>query len=162
MELKDIKDLMSAMRRGGTKRLKIKDKEFELELEREDLYAKEGIPQPVIVSSPIVHSEPHTKAYHDIPAALHPPMEQKEKLAVEETGNYVTSPMVGTFYATPSPDDPIFVKVGDDVEEQTVVCIVEAMKVMNEVKAGVRGRVVEVMVESGQPVEFGTKLFRIS
>ena len=76
-------------------------------------------------------------------------------------GNFVESPMVGTFYASPSPDASSFVQVGDTVSENTVVCIVEAMKVMNEVKAGTSGIVKEVLVESGHPVEFGTRLFRI-
>ena len=74
---------------------------------------------------------------------------------------YVTSPMVGTFYTSPSPEDPPFVKVGDKIDKNTVVCIIEAMKVMNEIKANVTGTVAEVLVETGQPVEFGSKLFRI-
>ena len=74
---------------------------------------------------------------------------------------YVTSPMVGTFYTSPSPEDPPFVKVGDKIDKNTVVCIIEAMKVMNEIKANVSGTVAEVLVETGQPVEFGSKLFRI-
>ena len=73
----------------------------------------------------------------------------------------VTSPMVGTFYASAAPDQPAFVKVGDRVDEQTIVCIIEAMKVMNEVKAGVSGIVAEVLADNAQPVEFGTRLFRI-
>jgi acetyl-CoA carboxylase biotin carboxyl carrier protein len=69
--------------------------------------------------------------------------------------------MVGTFYSAPSPEDPPFVKIGDRVNENTVVCIIEAMKVMNEVKANVKGVVKEIYLDSGQPLEFGTKLFRI-
>ena len=69
--------------------------------------------------------------------------------------------MVGTFYAASSPEDPPFAKVGDVVDENTVICIVEAMKVMNEVKAGVSGKVAEICVDNAHPVEFGTKLFRI-
>jgi acetyl-CoA carboxylase biotin carboxyl carrier protein len=69
--------------------------------------------------------------------------------------------MVGTFYTSPAPDQPVFVKVGDQVQENTVVCIIEAMKVMNEVKAGVSGKLIEVMADNAQPVEFGTRLFRI-
>ncbi|HJZ12173.1 MAG TPA: biotin/lipoyl-containing protein, partial [Acidobacteriota bacterium] len=72
-----------------------------------------------------------------------------------------TSPMVGTFYTSPSPDDPVFVKVGDRVEEDTIICIIEAMKVMNEVKAGMKGQVAEVLIENAHPVEFGTKMFLI-
>ena len=78
------------------------------------------------------------------------------------SGTFVTSPMVGTFYGSPSPDQPPFVKVGDRVEPGTVVCIIEAMKVMNEVKAGVRGTVAEVLGHSGQPVEFASRLFRVT
>ncbi len=73
----------------------------------------------------------------------------------------MSSPMVGTFYASSSPDKPSFVKVGDKVEEHTVVCIIEAMKVLNEVKAGVKGTVAEILIENTQPVEFGSKMFRI-
>ena len=76
-------------------------------------------------------------------------------------GKFITSPMVGTFYKTPSPEDPVFVKVGDKVEENTIVCIIEAMKVMNEVKAGVSGVIAEICLDNAHPVEFGSKLFRI-
>jgi acetyl-CoA carboxylase biotin carboxyl carrier protein len=88
---------------------------------------------------------------------------EKEQPVVEvkEPGKWVTSPMVGTFYCTPSPDQPPFVKTGDQVTEDTVVCIIEAMKVMNEVKAGVRGLIEEMMMGNAKPVEFGSKLFRV-
>ena len=79
----------------------------------------------------------------------------------EKEGRYVIAPLVGTYYNAPSPDDPTFVKVGDRVEENTVLCIIEAMKVMNEVKAGVSGIVEEILVDNAHPVEFGTKMFRI-
>jgi len=74
----------------------------------------------------------------------------------------ITSPMVGTFYAAPSPESPAFVEVGKTVNPETVVCIVEAMKVMNEIKAEISGKVVEVVAESGKPVQFGQVLFRVS
>ena len=69
--------------------------------------------------------------------------------------------MVGTFYACPSPDQPPFVKEGDKVQEDTVICIIEAMKVMNEIKAKTKGTIKKVLIKAGQPVEFGTKLFVI-
>lgn len=87
------------------------------------------------------------------------PSDSSEKESV--VGAYVTSPMVGSYYSSPSPEDLPFVKEGDKIEKGTVVCIIEAMKVMNEVKSSVAGVVAEVLVESGHPVEFGTKLFRI-
>ena len=71
------------------------------------------------------------------------------------------SPMVGTFYAAPSPDAPLFVKVGDHVDEETVICIIEAMKVFNEIKAESAGTIEQVLVENGQAVEFGQPLFKL-
>ncbi|MFB0525064.1 MAG: acetyl-CoA carboxylase biotin carboxyl carrier protein, partial [Phycisphaerae bacterium] len=73
----------------------------------------------------------------------------------------IKSPIVGTFYATPSPDSEPYVEVGSHVEPQTVVCIVEAMKVMNEIKAETRGTIVEILVTNGQAAEYGQVLFRV-
>lgn len=73
----------------------------------------------------------------------------------------VTSPMVGTFYSAASPDTPAFVKVGDHVGPDTTVCIVEAMKVFNEIPAGVSGKVIAVLLENGEPVEYGQPLFKV-
>jgi len=95
-----------------------------------------------------------------------PPKKVEEPLSVHSSlnqpeGEYVVSPMVGTFYSAAAPDQSSFVKVGDQIQEDTVVCIIEAMKVMNEVKAGVSGVIAEILVKNGQPVEFGTNMFRI-
>lgn len=178
MEIKQIKELMAAMGRTCMKRLSIKDENgFELVLEREE----NGVCKPQelgIDYSPEMrsdlalrraHSQPHPypgqaylgQAYsgQEIPSALTPPV--TAVAAPEAPGSYVTSPMVGTYYSAPSPDDPPFVKVGDKITKDTVVCIVEAMKVMNEVKAGIAGTVAEILPESGHPVEFGTKLLRV-
>ena len=82
--------------------------------------------------------------------------------AAEPAGaQYVTSPMVGTFYTSASPDSPPFVKVGDQVGPDTVVCIVEAMKVFNEIPAECSGKITAVLVENGAAVEYGQKLFRV-
>jgi acetyl-CoA carboxylase biotin carboxyl carrier protein len=81
--------------------------------------------------------------------------------AAEKPGVLVTSPFVGTFYRTPAPDQPPFVEVGATVRKGQVLCIVEAMKLMNEIEAEAAGKVAEIFVENGQPVEFGQSLFRI-
>ncbi|WP_347551659.1 acetyl-CoA carboxylase biotin carboxyl carrier protein [Pseudalkalibacillus hwajinpoensis] len=73
----------------------------------------------------------------------------------------VTSPMVGMFYASPSPNDPAFIKIGDSVKEETVVCVLEAMKMFNDVQADVNGEVMEVLVQNGDLVEFGQPLFLV-
>src|SRR3989344_6832923 len=122
--------------------------DFELHLEKEVIgaasirHTRHLPPEPM--SEPVFHTD------------------TKSSARVDQPGSYVISPMVGTFYQTPAPDQPSFVKVGDRVTEDTVVCIIEAMKVMNEVKAGVAGIVAEVMANNAQPVEFGTRLLRIT
>lgn len=94
--------------------------------------------------------------------------EIRENTAKEEpvvaTQNYleIKSPMVGTFYSAPSPDAPAFVKIGDHVTDKNVVCIIEAMKLMNEIEAECSGKIVEVCVENGQLVEYGQTLFKVS
>jgi len=82
-------------------------------------------------------------------------------LATHEQGEYVTSPFVGTFYRAPSPDGEPFVEVGDSIAPGQVLCIVEAMKLMNEIEAETAGILVEILVENGKPVEYGDRLFRI-
>lgn len=81
--------------------------------------------------------------------------------AVEEHMAVITSPMVGTFYAAPDPNTPPYVSVGDMVSSDTTVCIIEAMKVFNEIPAGLSGKVVAVLVENGEPVEYGQPLYRV-
>ncbi len=155
MELKDIKELMAAMERAGMKEIRIKEKAGgEVHLVRQDDHAPHFHHAPSISTPPVFHPAPAATPVSHKPHHVEEPKEKKE-------GKYVTSPMVGTFYASSSPDDSSFVKVGDRVDENTVVCIIEAMKVMNEVKAGMSGVVAEILIENAHPVEFGTKMMRI-
>ena len=87
---------------------------------------------------------------------------ETEAAAGGDSASYIESPMVGTFYASPAPDAPPFVKTGDRIEKGRTVCIVEAMKLMNEIEADVGGVVAEQLVENGQGVEFGQRLFKIT
>lgn len=160
MEIKQIKDLMAAMGRTRMKRLKVTHNGFELELEREDKVIKQVVEHSPEASFIRTHEQGSAARTSDIPPSLHPPVDH-EPNKIEESGKYITSPMVGTLYTASGPDEPPFVKVGDHVTDDAVVCIIEAMKVMNEVKAGVTGVVNEIMVENGHPVEFGTKLFKV-
>jgi len=106
---------------------------------------------------------PASPAYAPAPAALpapsHPVPAAPSPAA--SAGPAINSPMVGTFYRSPSPDSPFYVEVGTEVTEDSVVCIIEAMKVMNEIKAEVKGVITEIVAENGKPVEFGAPLFRI-
>ncbi len=113
-------------------------------------------PVPVMAPQPVVQSVPTTAPVAVQPSApAVPPGEPKI------TFKEVVSPMVGTFYRAPSPDSAPYVQVGQDITDDTVVCIIEAMKVMNEIKAEVQGVIAEVLVENGTPVQFGQPLFRV-
>ena len=136
-----IKKLIKLLKESDLKKLHLKEGDFEVMIEDADAHAP---PPP-----------PHHKRC----SSKH--KEKVEEKQDEETGSFITSPMVGTLYLSPSPDQPHFVKKGDSVNEDTVVCIIEAMKVMNEVKAGKAGKIVEILADNAKPVEFGTKLFRI-
>lgn len=169
MDLKQIKELMAAMERAGIKKLTVKQKGGdELHLERQDENPSHSH-HPATAFYPPVYAHPQLPRELEAAARVSSPVHKgaheeaasgKEK-SEEKPGKFVTAPLVGTFYSAASPEDPSFVKVGDRVEEGSVVCIIEAMKVMNEVKAGVSGVVAEILVENAHPVEFGTKLFRI-
>jgi len=150
MDLEKIKNLMDAMEERKITKLVLKEKNgVELELERDGGFQVEPYPHPQ-VHAPVKEAPPPPEKA---------PKKKKEAPPPKE-GDHITSPMVGTFYSKPSPEDSFFVKVGDHVDEDTVVCIIEAMKVMNEVKAGKKGVIAEVLVDNANPVEFGTKLFR--
>ena len=94
-------------------------------------------------------------------AASAPAAQQSAPAAETVSGNIITSHIVGTFYASPSPDKPAFVKVGDSVNTGDVVCIIESMKLMNEINSEFSGKVAEIYAKDGQPVEYGQKLMRI-
>lgn len=171
VELKQIKELMAAMGRTGTKRITLKKESFELIIEREEYMTGGRFNESQSEFSEEIFKQP--MVWNRVDKALSRGVElptspasvasiMNDDISQENVSNiYVTSPMVGTFYSAPSPEDPPFVKIGDRVEKNTIVCIVEAMKVMNEIKANVSGVVAEILVETGQPVEFGAKLFRI-
>jgi len=147
LDLQLVKELMSLLEKSKLRKMSIREKNgFEISLEKEH-----------------DHPAPDRREQSKYEAVLNVPQTALEKPAVPEktSGEFITSPMVGTFYASPSPDDPYFVTVGDKVTKDTVVCIIEAMKVMNEVKAMKSGTITKFLAENMQAVEFGTKLFEI-
>ncbi|HEX8438500.1 acetyl-CoA carboxylase biotin carboxyl carrier protein [Archangium sp.] len=132
----------------------------------ERLFIRRGpVPVPTIVHAapvtPSVSPAPVMAAAPAAAPAMAAPAPVAAAAAAERPGHAVTSPFVGTFYRTPAPDQPAFVDVGSVVKKGQVLCIIEAMKLMNEIEADVAGRVAEILVENGQPVEFGQTLFRI-
>jgi acetyl-CoA carboxylase biotin carboxyl carrier protein len=119
---------------------------------------------PVVMQggyAPMPAPMPTAYAPQPVAAAAGPPAASAGTAGEPAGALYVTSPMVGTFYLSSSPDSPAFVKVGDQVGPETIVCIVEAMKVFNEIPAEVSGKITAVLVDNAAPVEYGQKLFRV-
>ena len=162
IDLKQLREIMRAMKQHDLK-------ELELETESERIYLRRGASQgeQTLVAAPtMVHAAP--AAYAPAAGSIPPPAAggadtapAKKEAAAEEEGTFITSPFVGTFYRAPSPDAPAFVDVGQTIAPGQVLCIVEAMKLMNEIEAEISGTILEIMVENGKPVEFGDKLFKV-
>jgi acetyl-CoA carboxylase biotin carboxyl carrier protein len=159
MELKTIQQLVQLMRRGDVQELEIDDPATGLRVR-----LKRGGDAPLAgPAAPVVH------VTHGGPALAAPTLmahstaaPAAESPAAAPAGKPFLSPMVGTFYRASSPEAEPFVSVGSEVKAETVLCIIEAMKVMNEIKAETSGRILEVLVENGEPVEFGQPLFLLA
>jgi acetyl-CoA carboxylase biotin carboxyl carrier protein len=152
VDIKEIRTLIDLMKKNGVAVFKMEREGFKITLKT----AEATVSHSIVASQPVV-------AYAEPPAALPaaPAAAPSAPKAVESGGIEIKSPMVGTFYSSPSPDAPPFVSVGQEVTPDTVVCIIEAMKVMNEVKAEVAGTVTEICAENGKPVQFGQAMFRL-
>ncbi len=150
MHLRKLKTLIDLVSESGVAELEITEGEDRVRIVNRNGAAPVQVHQPVTVAQPMPVPVPAPEAA-PAPAPAAP----------QQTGTPLTSPMVGTFYRAPSPGADPFVKVGDTVKKGQVVCIIEAMKLLNEVEADMDGTVKEVCVENGQPVEFGQSLFII-
>jgi acetyl-CoA carboxylase biotin carboxyl carrier protein len=151
VDLKDIKAIIDLMKKND---LSI----FELEKDGFKLKLQKGTNGQPILTAPIALAPSAASAPATQSGAEPAPATEKQAAAPLKD---IVSPMVGTFYRGASPDAPPFVDVGKQVDEDTVVCIIEAMKVMNEIKAETSGVIAEVVVENGKPVQFGQVLFKV-
>lgn len=145
MELKQIKALIKEFDESGLSAIRIKKDDFSIELEKNTV-----APVAAVVAPPSAPSA--------APVSVEAPA---ESAAAAPSGDLILSPMVGTFYAAPSPDSPPFVKVGDTVRKGQTLAILEAMKIMNELEAEFDCKIVDVLVQDGQPVEFDMPLFAV-
>ncbi len=148
MDLREIKKLLEAFDKSTTNILEYENEKFRIYLD------KSGSVQNVVQNTAIQPAQSDN-------AALPVSQKVEAKVECEVEGEIITSPMVGTFYQAPSPDSPPYVKVGDKVKKGQTLCIIEAMKIMNELEAEFDCEIVEILVEDGQPVEFDTPLFRV-
>ncbi len=175
MTFKEIQELIKQLNRSKLAEFRLKDGEFELTIRTEHYYKYKAkgasAPSPMPAASPAVMPVPAPVVPASTPAPAAPPATNEDKQATssveqpaeEDSSRYVAirSPMVGTFYRAPAPDKPPFVKVGDRIEVGQVVCIIEAMKLFNEIESEVAGTIVKVCVEDASPVEYDQVLFLV-
>ncbi len=146
--LEDLKSLIATLEAGGVNEFEYEDEKARLRLS----FGPTGVVAAPMIA-PAYAAAPHAAASAGAAPAV----------AAEDEANvvYVTSPFVGTFYRSPSPDSPMFTEVGQSIKPGQTLCIIEAMKLMNEIEAEVAGTVAAILVENGTSVEFGQKLFKV-
>jgi acetyl-CoA carboxylase biotin carboxyl carrier protein len=155
MDIKQIQDLIRFVAKSGVNEVSIEQQEFKITIKTNQA--------PTYVTATLPSAQP---AYEQAPAAAAPaPATSAEPAAAPaaDTSKYITikSPMIGTFYRSASPEKPLFVNVGDEIEEGKVICIIEAMKLFNEIESEISGRVVKILVDNASPVEYDQPLFLV-
>lgn len=158
MDIKDIQNLIKFVSRAEVSEVKYKTKDFEITI-KTPLGGTEMsyMPQPAVY-----HAAPQGQPQAaQAPAAASAPSQPAEN--VSDEGNFVTikSPMIGTFYRKPSPDKDVFVSVGDEVSVGKVVCVIEAMKLFNQIESEISGKIVKILVDDATPVEYDQPLFLV-
>jgi oxaloacetate decarboxylase alpha subunit len=143
MNIKEIKDMITLMNENGLTELEVEKDGMRIRL-RKGPGAGDAFEKTVEVIAPREAPRPEQRPREEVP----------EKKTIE-----IKAPMVGTFYRSPAPDAPPYVNIGDVIEPGQVICVIEAMKLMNEIKSEVRGKIVDVPVENAEPVEYGQVLF---
>ena len=161
MDLKDIKVIVDLMKKNAVSEFEMEEGDFKIKLKRDSGKPRKGETVVVQEAAPMILPAAAAAPVAAPVATAAPAPANPAAAAPVAEGPEVKSPMIGTFYRKPSPDADLYVEVGSVVEPDTVVCIIEAMKVMNEIKAEVKGTIAEVLVEEGKPVEYGQALFRI-
>ncbi len=150
MEIKEIKKVVQLMKDNDLSEFALEEENFKLQLKRGGDTVTQVVSAPQMVAAPVA-----------APVAVPAAAAAEAPAAVDDGLIEITSPMVGTFYSSPSPDADAFASVGMEIGEESVVCIVEAMKVLNEIKAEVKGTIKKILVDNATPVQFGQPLFLV-
>lgn len=155
MDIKQIQELIKFVSRSGVNEVSIEQKEFKITIKTNQA------PTYVTASLPPAQMQMQQPAPAFVPAPEIKPA--VAEVAIDESSKYITikSPMIGTFYRSASPDKPFFVNVGDEVKTGQVVCIIEAMKLFNEIESEVSGKIVKILVDNSSPVEYDQPLFLV-
>jgi acetyl-CoA carboxylase biotin carboxyl carrier protein len=153
IDLKQIRELMRAMKQLDVNELEIEQKD-------ERIFLRRGASGDTVALQPALYGA--AGSIPPPPMSVPPtPVAAPEEPKSDPDAVFITSPFVGTFYRSPSPDAPPFVEVGQKISAGQVLCIVEAMKLMNEIESEISGTILEIMVENGKPVEFGDELYKV-
>ena len=160
MEIKEIQNLIKFVAKSGAHEVKLEMDNFKITI-------KTNSDTPVAETSTTVQAAPgvvvQTSQPSVVPTETDAPIKIESQTAKSETDNLFTikSPMIGTFYRKPSPDKDVFVEIGDSIKEGDVLCVVEAMKLFNEIESDVSGRIVKILIDDSSPVEFDQPLFLV-
>ena len=159
INMDELRELIELVKTNGLAEFELENQGFRVRLRREEVGRPEGaVARPI--ERPV--AEAASAAKPTSPSSpVHPGAQAESAASEDQDLHIINSPIVGTFYRSPSPTAEVFVKIGSSVEPETVVCIIEAMKLMNEIQAETAGEVVKIYVENGQPVEYGQPLFGI-
>ena len=155
MDIKQVQELIRFVSKSGVNEVSIEEKDFKITIKTNQ--PPTFSTAPVAVTAPVAAPQP-VAAPVSAPAAVAAPVSAP---AADDTSKYITvkSPMIGTFYRSASPDKPFFANVGDEIKVGQLICIIEAMKLFNEIESEVSGRIVKVLVENSSPVEYDQPLF---
>ena len=159
MEYKQIQELIKTINKSNISELSIEEGEFKIVIKQELAAPAQYVSMPQ-VSMPMQQQAPQPAVPAPAPAAA-PAAEKPAAAAPASNTTTIKSPMIGTFYRSPSPDKPVFVNVGDEIKAGQVLCIIEAMKLFNEIESEISGRVVKVVADDSSPVEYDQPLFII-
>lgn len=169
MKSSEIQELIKFVAKSGVSEVEIEDKDFKITIKTPP-YKRGNQPTVEVIRQEVVQPQQQQQAQQAQQAPVAAPQAQAQaapaapaKEEPSEDANYVTikSPMIGTFYRKPSPDKPNYVSVGDEVKNETVVCVIEAMKLFNEIEAEISGKIVKILVDDGSPVEYDQPLFLV-
>ena len=159
VNMDELRDLITMMRDNGLAELELENEGFRVRLRRD--FAATEAPSPRFAEAPAPAPLPEKAPAQPPSGPTHPGTQATTAASQDQDLHIIPSPIVGTFYRSASPAADPFVKIGSNVEADSVVCIIEAMKLMNEIQAEASGEVVKIYVENGQPVEYGQPLFGI-
>jgi acetyl-CoA carboxylase biotin carboxyl carrier protein len=162
MNLNEIQDLIKFVAKSGVTEVEIEEKDFKITIKTEDKKAKRE-EQTIYVQQPMMQQLPQAPQPQAAPAPVAPVPAAPAPVAADSADKYITvkSPMIGTFYRSPSPDKPVYFEVGDTIKAGDTVCIIEAMKLFNEIESEVSGKIVKVLIDDASPVEYDQPLFLV-